>query len=963
MLYFNFFDSPTLLLLRSPFLSSPYWLIVFQVRNCSSGISALAKEFEDFGSSSMSLDLESSSSLPQHEQLGKGDRTASRIPEVAHRLDREHHDRLRPYHKIIFQGVDHTPYNLREEQDEVLRQVPNRVRLAVESPYGKDSIDRCFATEKTFRHTWIYLFKSGCLLQEDLEALFRAFTPALLLWAMLQEHALVDFRDLKTSIPTGVPAGAVMHRWSRMFTACLLHFNLDLPSAIRYVGHIHTGSHRDWKLLESTLQAAKAGISFIDMVRRVYFDGCPNYVNATSTEANRRAYAEYGNHPSVYKWESLTKKALQKDVLRSYTLLANPALSPFMPNIHQNPQGMVVPVGKNPRQICDESFHPQLDSMAANDWVDIENEPDIIFPTSLMVSLVWLYNLRLSHPNEELYIGDDDVSGAFRHAKFNPNVVGLHAFMLFGFLFFATGQTFGGEPGPSNWEVLAIARMKTARYLWTLSTTIKRALPFLPKIETTPSPTPAEVAAFVPAERDSINRGVRNSDDSRKPPEFRHHVDDCMYADTGTYLLQTVSASVLALYIVLGFPDKERGIRDCVSWEKFQSTFTYTRKTLGWIINSRRLTVGLPDEKRDTLIALLQSVLDNPSLTIREIAVLLGHLDNATTVKRDMKCAYFNLGRLMRVLLWQRYHAATNWCRRNNREVKIQRLLPKQFQYRLGRIISRTVTDFLWNSGQRVRLEPSVLAELARIKHSLESEPWEIYIPQIIPRDPHFISQGDASLIAGGAYCISLNYWFRVVWSPELAARCHLPPADAKYVHINSLEFLVSLLQVVAAVATFEECEDLDPHQLPSFLAATFPTGLPQFPVMEAGTDNTSTESWTGSVRTTSVFARALVHLFGQLLARTNAVVRSKYIPGVDNIVPDFLSRPDQIISHEILLQQTYQRYLWIKNLRFFHPSPELILALRSSLFSSSNQDLPVMPKQLGHFAPAGSTTSAFVLI
>lgn len=434
-----------------------------------------------------------------------------------------------------------------------------------------------------------------------------------------------------------------------MFTACLLHFNLDLLSAIRYVGNIHTGSHRDWNLLESTLKRADADKLLISSLRRVYLDGCPNYVNATSSEANRCAYAEYGNHPTVKQHWELTKKALTKDVMRNYVLPVNPLLSAFFPDTQLIPQGLVLADRKPPRQVCDSSHHPLLTSMAVNDWTTKDTEPPLIFAGAFTRFLTWIWNLCITYPDLEIYVGDDDVLGAFRHAQNNPNVVRMNAFMLLGFLLFATGQTFGGKTCPSNWEVIAIACMVLARFfLWNLADTVSRALQYLPWIITAEAPTPDEVLHFTKAEADSQNPGVLNSDGSRQPPTFDHHVDgDCLYADVGPFLLTTISASVLALYTVLGFPDASCGIRDCVSWEKFESTFLHRRKTLGWLIDSCHMTVALPPAKPDNILAVLTLVFHHPALTIREIAQILGLLGNATVVKRDMKCSFFNLERAL----------------------------------------------------------------------------------------------------------------------------------------------------------------------------------------------------------------------------------------------------------------------------------------------------------------------------
>ena len=86
----------------------------------------------------------------------------------------------------------------------------------------------------------------------------------------------------------------------------------------------------------------------------------------------------------------------------------------------------------------------------------------------------WMYNLRANYPNKEIYIGDDDVCGAFRQGKWNPQVVKMQCFITFGYIFFATGLTFGGNNCPPNWEIIAVSRRNLARHLWHKADTISR---------------------------------------------------------------------------------------------------------------------------------------------------------------------------------------------------------------------------------------------------------------------------------------------------------------------------------------------------------------------------------------------------------------------------------------------------------------------------------------------------------
>lgn len=101
----------------------------------------------------------------------------------------------------------------RAEAHAFLRTLPSRSRLAVESPYGKDSsVNRCFMTEKTMKHTYLLLFKSGFLDLASHIALFKGRTGALLLWLLWREQEVVDFRQLQNPLPTLQSPDVLIHR-------------------------------------------------------------------------------------------------------------------------------------------------------------------------------------------------------------------------------------------------------------------------------------------------------------------------------------------------------------------------------------------------------------------------------------------------------------------------------------------------------------------------------------------------------------------------------------------------------------------------------------------------------------------------------------------------------------------------------------------------------------------------------
>lgn len=57
--------------------------------------------------------------------------------------------------------------------------------------------------------------------------------------------------------------------------------------------------------------------------------------------------------------------------------------------------------------------------------------------------MIGIYNLRITYPTTEIYLWDDDVSGAFRHVKYHPDIATAFAYTIHQYLILSIGQVFG----------------------------------------------------------------------------------------------------------------------------------------------------------------------------------------------------------------------------------------------------------------------------------------------------------------------------------------------------------------------------------------------------------------------------------------------------------------------------------------------------------------------------------------
>jgi hypothetical protein len=712
------------------------------------------------------------------------------------------------------------------------------------------------------------------------------------------------------------------------------------------------GAHRN---IEKTLRHLRGKVDAVtyDTLEASWNDGVPKLCNAEASEENFRAYLEYGNHETVTKKPEIAYKTLLKDNKRGYCLLFDPRMVFFALNCHVTPIGLVGidKKHKKPRPIFDSSFRPKPRFSGINDWTTKETEPPLHFATSFTNYLKWVYNLRVTYPKREIYLGDDDISGAFRHMKYNPNLVGMHSCVIAGHLACSTGMTFGDNTSPSNFEPIADARRQLAKYLWKQSNTISLTTKLLPAIQLAAPPSATDTQSFVRADADSINRGVMDSNNERSAPQFDHHVDDNIYADVSEYMHRTVCSSVLALWQILGFPHEDTP--DPLSREKFCGTYTHLRKTLGHLVDSRDMTVGITPEKREILLEELSEWINvAKEFTLRDISSLHGLLESVTRFTMWARPYFFYTQNEIRRTLEQRYHILKRSYKAKGREDAFKRQLSPQLMHRLGSLVAKEKAIFLWSNNATITMTKRLRESLTTIRDALQDDDkqWKQPIGFIIERDAHVVTLGDASGLGGGAYCERLSFWFDITWSKRVTESFNSKPANENTVHINSLEFIVVVLQYAATVTRFETLTKRES-------AYIFPEGVPAQPVMLCRTNNTAAEAWANKVTSQSLQGQRLIGVMADLLRTKNLGLNARHIAGVQNVLADFISRPTHFaLSFSDRAEQIFQKHALARTWDYFLPSQELLQSLSSSLFNERTQDRQDLPKNLGRFVPAGST-------
>jgi hypothetical protein len=296
---------------------------------------------------------------------------------------------------------------------------------------------------------------------------------------------------------------------------------------------------------------------------------------------------------------------------------------------------------------------------------------------------------------------------------------------------------------------------------------------------------------------------------------------------------------------------------------------------------------------------------------------------------------------------------------RTEKELSFKRQLPSALYARLDTMITRDKAQLLWSTRQRFSVDGPLIDAVAHLHSYVASTdgPWDVPLGMIIPRMPHFWSRGDASLLGGGAYCPGLRFWFDVTWSPRVTYAAHLvKPGSPGAVHINSLEFIVVILQFAAVATRLQTATAQD-------CLIYFPGGRPDIPVWLGETDNTVAQSWENRATSRSLQGQGLLSVYSELL-RTNFIhTHCDHLAGVLNKVADDISRADFSLPLVTRWAQLFRKHPSLESLDYFQPSPALLQLLTSQLFSEHSPGPCVLPTVLGQFVPAGCTTSGSVSI
>ena len=787
------------------------------------------------------------------------------------------------------------------------RHLQSSASLTLEFTESPETILSEPVPELMFHFAWDFLDTSS------ITSLCKA-APVMSSYGSLRSEAsslsIKEIDIIRRPLPHAKAVSSISPTRARDVAKLLLLCDFDTGNLIRCLGGNYTSEFLDFASIDACLLAltdipTDTGEPPHDFnhLHHLFHQHVPFKGSFRCARKDMLARNLYNNHRASDPYLSSIHKKSAVDIQKSYSLALPRWILRFLNGIFLAALGFAVREHKGKikgRQVNDPSalLTGPADSGALNSHIDRRDPvamPPVHYQTAL--SRLWqrVYNLRIRHPNEDIMIYKDDLVSAFRRLRYHPDIAAAYSFVLGDFVVIPIGMVFGSRDAPSLFCLLSELRSFASRYANRLPIT-RPDESMIDQVEFESPPPPH--GDLKPAFADSLNPGVDGSSLGPQPT----FVDDTIMAEIRALIRLAAENSVLTASIFVGHSDL---VEEPVSIEKFERFFSHLNETLGFMTDSRSMTVSYPDYKRASLLKLLQASDWSPKSKhkIRSLAQILGKVRH-----------------LAQVLPFG-----------NHLSIHLQLCLSRFILHKIkGKNTFASMKQALrsaWNPHTVIHISHSAAADLRHLRSLLESSNeaiWHRPLSLLVPRDPHFDGQSDACNIAMGGLSFRLLFQWRL---SNAAFRC-LPawknqPLSTPAWHINIHEFIGIIINAFFMMFSFAHHHHLRHPLIPDQDGWIF--------LLEA--DNTSALSWmTYLSRSREPHTVNLCRLFSHLVFKFNSLFPSrfdgKHLPGKLNCEADGLSRPQDHPTYESL----FNTYPEMRSLPAFRVPPSLISGINACL-------------------------------
>ena len=795
-----------------------------------------------------------------------------------------------------------------------------------------------YKSEATFFNALFFLVKEGwlefepsepdpreilCDMHPDFEATIRQVP-------MLMD---IDFSELREPRFDYAEQDEIQRSRVWQMNACAVHYNMDFGLVTRYLAGEYTAEWRDANEILSTLPE---GVSEDDRehIRRIIERGCPAEFNWEEPADNKETFIRRGNNPTVRANMQLVIKTLNKEERNHHIMPFSRWMVRASSYAHHVPQTMIVKRGKKPRLVWDGSTKMGWNEITMNEMTSIQREAPITFGGIYILLIIWIWNLRISFPNEDILLAFVDISACFRFPRVFPDLVGAFGFVIGPWFFAANAMVFGSVASPSSWEPFRRAIALLALAYFARRTLVEKHKELINMVRWS-KPAGPEVR-YVQAVRDDVNTGIINEDGTEQASPHHIYVDDNLMADIRRRMPQTLASAAEAIFTVMGAPMPH--IRQCaVALDKWRElVVSHILVMLGLEFDTRAMTVGVTAEFRAEVLQLLNKTWHDgrEAFTVREIELLIGKLARIGQAYRPIYHMMPQLYASCAFALRENKFFMASTSRRFRKLIEKAKKKPSlQEDAREIQFAIKMAAKRIHGCDQRYRIPPSMKREINILRQMIADDTISLSTPfgHIVPRVPQFNQGGDACKYGGGGWSTDLRYWWHLPFDEEWVRRAHLPNnKTGKYISMNVLEMVIVVINLAAAIF-FCDSDKID---------------LSRYPVLRSWCDNTSACSWVNYRCKESMIGRELGKLFIGLLMSTNLGIQAEWLSTDHNVVSDDISRVKENGDGNFDYTELLTAHPSLKTCRQFQPSQQLLGIISDILLNKGSAD-PLMIRKL----------------
>lgn len=700
--------------------------------------------------------------------------------------------------------------------------------------------------------------------------------------------AHTDFTPLQEKIPM-IEESEINQQQYAMYIACSIYYDLHLGSVMRYMRKTSTLSHIDMNKLFSFIKPLTSKELYDDLWN-TFTKGAPAFINAEIPASNLQDYMNYGNHSTINHDPKACKKSILKELKNKWIFILPPWMIWFIPNAHLTPQGIIQKPDKPDRLVFDASFMLYYYSDYINKFTNKKNEPRIHFQYTWPLFLQQIWNLRISYPDEDILTLADDVTGAFRQCKYNPEILPGFLYILYGYLCVSMSQNFGTNFAPSQFE--SVARIREILHLHyqkdktTIQHLLKKHKDKLAHLRY--DNTPLDPKTIVKANPDPLNPGVLHLKASGELVPQYMFVDNALMAMLKHQVEAAAAASFESIYTILGEPDTKYR-QDAVSIKKLdEMRVGHCELRLGYLVNTR----GMYYLRDPSKIAVLHKNLNKyfhpqrKRCSLKEISIVTGKLVDFSNNIFWLKTLFLNI------------KSALYTCRKNT-ETELRknprfRNLFREAAYNgidpnlvsKARFANSKIQKMIWNSKLPHNIPTNFRKDIYLLKQFLKPNNIQLKVPiaHVVKRINDFDAHSDASLEGCGGCSVGLLFWWYLPYPDKIKDKTikrrfkiRAYSKDGTIISINLFEYVAIILNYAAALYQILYDPSIKLQQ--------------PYPTLKNLADNISSIKWAEHACHGNDAGKVLSRIFAALTYDSPLGLHPDFIKGDLNISADAISR------------------------------------------------------------------------